>query len=83
VQVNGSLEPGAKRTAARFNAQEHPKPARPAEDKLQAMLAEYRERKPVRASGLKEFGGVTRTSRYLAATQRLQIEVGRPATTTK
>ena len=70
--VIGRDAPPQRNLARRAELHDHPKPARPGDDKLREVLNAYQTGKLAeRASGLPQLGGLTRTARYQAFASRL------------
>ena len=70
--IFGELAPATAAQRRRCEAFDHPKPGRPADEKLLEVLDTYRERAPKGRKGLPLILGITRTSRYRAVARRFK-----------
>lgn len=81
VVIWGRMAPTLRACARRARAFDHKKPARPPDQHLCDVLDKYNHCPPKGCRGLGELRGITRTSRYMAAAERMsrQARAPRPA----
>jgi len=72
--VLGQQAPQVRALARKAELYEYPKPARPSEMTLQSVLEDYHKKPHPQGMGLVQMEGITRTGRYGAAAQHMQVK---------